>query len=244
MEGFGIFILVAGLVVGLLWYVSNVAAQKDRADEERRRHEEIDRVSDICKEIMRQHIDVLARKYVTLVRKNEYGVFEFDAWNAEIGRYAHKILGLELFKRGITSLDNEDLILYAEAAFDELSPPAIEAFESAQSTFRDDMTGVEYEALVATILTENGWDVATTKATGDQGVDLIASMFDRHVAIQCKRHGQKVGNAAVQEAATGARHYGCAEAWVVSNADYTPAARQLAHSVGVKLLHHAELAEA
>jgi restriction system protein len=94
----------------------------------------------------------------------------------------------------------------------------------------DVMNGVEFERYVATRLRRAGWQVRLTPAVGDYGVDLIAEKDGQSVAIQCKRHGQSVGVAAVQQVVSGARHHGCTRSIVVSNQEFTTAARQLAYT--------------
>jgi Restriction endonuclease len=42
----------------------------------------------------------------------------------------------------------------------------------------DQMRGIEFEQYVAARLRQNGWEVSTTAATGDYGVDLIAKRAD------------------------------------------------------------------
>lgn len=100
----------------------------------------------------------------------------------------------------------------------------------------DAMNGVEFEDYVAARLRRTGWRVSFTPAVGDYGVDLIAEKDGRSVAIQCKRHGRSVGVAAVQQVVAGARHHGCTRSIVVSNQDFTSAARQLAHTHGCQLI--------
>lgn len=100
----------------------------------------------------------------------------------------------------------------------------------------DAMNGVEFEDYVAARLQRAGWDVSFTPAVGDYGVDLIAHKDGRQVAIQCKRHGKAVGVAAVQQVVSGARHHGCMRSIVVSNQEFTTAARQLARTHGCQLI--------
>jgi restriction system protein len=70
--------------------------------------------------------------------------------------------------------------------------------------------------------------------------DIIAERDGKRIVVQCKFYSKPVGNKAVQEAA--ARLHGRADkAIVVSNAAYTKAARQLAGTTGVILLHHDDL---
>ncbi|QLL10097.1 restriction endonuclease [Mycobacterium vicinigordonae] len=100
----------------------------------------------------------------------------------------------------------------------------------------DDMDGVEFEDYVATRLARAGWEVRFTSQVGDYGVDLIAEKDQRCVAIQCKRYGKPVGVAAVQQVVAGARHHGCSRSIVVSNQEFTNAAKQLAFTHGCQLI--------
>jgi restriction system protein len=100
----------------------------------------------------------------------------------------------------------------------------------------DAMTGTEFEGYVAARLQRAGWQVMFTSASGDYGVDLIAQKDGKSVAIQCKRHGKSVGVAAVQQVVAGARHHGCTKSIVVSNQEFTEAAKQLAFTHGCQLI--------
>jgi restriction system protein len=100
----------------------------------------------------------------------------------------------------------------------------------------DAMTGTEFENYVAARLRRAGCQVTFTSVTGDYGVDLIAEKDGKSVAIQCKRHGNPVGVAAVQQVVSGARHHGCTKSIVVSNREFTQAAKQLAFTHGCQLI--------
>ena len=98
------------------------------------------------------------------------------------------------------------------------------------------LTGEEFEQYVAQVLRDNGFrDVELTRASGDQGVDILAVRGGRRYAIQCKNYAGAVGNAAVQEAYAGAQFYGCERAAVICPGEFTRAARELAQSTGVRL---------
>ena len=63
------------------------------------------------------------------------------------------------------------------------------------------LTGEEFEAYAAQVLSDNGFrHVTVTRASGDQGIDILAVRNGRTYAIQCKNYAGAVGNAAVQEA--------------------------------------------
>lgn len=100
---------------------------------------------------------------------------------------------------------------------------------------------IDYENSVATTLKEMGFDVHTTKASGDQGADVLAQKNGISFAIQCKMYSKPVGNKAVQEANAGRNFYSCDYGVVVSNAGFTKAARQAAHACNVILLDDNQL---
>jgi restriction system protein len=106
----------------------------------------------------------------------------------------------------------------------------------ASLTAIDVMTGTQFEDYVAVRMRRAGWQVSLTPVVGDYGVDLIAEKDGRSVAIQCKRHGNAVGVAAVQQVVSGALHHGCTKSIVVSNREFTPAAKQLAFTHGCQLI--------
>lgn len=100
----------------------------------------------------------------------------------------------------------------------------------------DELTGIEFEAAVASLYERHGYEVKLTKATGDFGVDLLAKKGIALLAIQVKRSADKVGVSAVQEAFSGARHYQATQAVVVTNNLFTAPARELARSLPVLLI--------
>src|SRR5690606_7809134 len=67
----------------------------------------------------------------------------------------------------------------------------------------DLMTGEEFEYAIAELFKRMGYLTAITKASGDQGIDIIVEKGGRQFGIQAKCYGTKVSNTAVQEAAAG-----------------------------------------
>lgn len=100
----------------------------------------------------------------------------------------------------------------------------------------DAMTGLDFENYVAARLRAAGYRVALTEVTGDFGVDLIAWRAGERIAIQCKRHGRRIGAAAVQQVVAGALLHGCTSTMVVSNQEFTRAAIQLARVHSCELI--------
>ncbi|MBV9082774.1 MAG: restriction endonuclease [Acidobacteriaceae bacterium] len=100
----------------------------------------------------------------------------------------------------------------------------------------DNMSGQEFEIFVRDQLLRKGFkNIETTPGTGDMGADLIVHHQSRKIVIQCKRSSNPVGVAAVQEVLGARCFYTAQEAWVVTNATFTDAARRLARTAEVRL---------
>lgn len=105
----------------------------------------------------------------------------------------------------------------------------------------DVMSGPQFEDYVAAKFRAAGYRVSATRSTGDFGVDLIVRKGNARIAVQCKRHGNPVGVAAVQQVVAGAAIHRCTSTMVVSNQEFTPAAITLARSHNCKLVGRSRL---
>lgn len=110
-----------------------------------------------------------------------------------------------------------------------------------KAAFREGMSPEEFEHYCAAVLREAKWRARVTRASGDQGVDIVADKRGLRIVIQCKKYSKPVGNRAVQEIVAAIAHEGAQRGVVVATSDYTPAAERLAASNQVLLLHHADL---
>jgi len=103
--------------------------------------------------------------------------------------------------------------------------------------FINNMSGHDFELFVRDLLIEMGITCDVTRASGDFGADIIASLKGKKIAIQCKRYNKNIGYSAVQEVLAGKSYYKCDEAWVLSNARFTKQASQGARETGVRLIN-------
>ncbi len=101
--------------------------------------------------------------------------------------------------------------------------------------------GINFENKCMEILKTSGWKVKETPCSGDQGVDLIASIDGFRVCIQCKNHEKAIGNKAVQEISAGKLYWKGTHAVLVSKSGFTKAAQKLANANNVELIHESEL---
>lgn len=115
-------------------------------------------------------------------------------------------------------------------------------FRDLQMEQVDAMAGDEFEQFCAYLLRRNGYKrIQVTRASGDQGIDIIARKKGTLVGFQCKRYTGFVGNKAVQEAWTGHNFYQCDAAAVMTNSEFSDSAKEVAEELGVRLIDRARL---
>lgn len=107
----------------------------------------------------------------------------------------------------------------------------------------DLMSGLEFEQFVAELFEKKGYKAEITKASGDQGIDVIAEKGGKRIGIQAKCYSGTVGNSAIQEAVAGKQFYNCDKVMVVTNNYFTSSAIELASANEVILWNRDTLNE-
>lgn len=103
-----------------------------------------------------------------------------------------------------------------------------------------DLRGEPFELFVREVFDCLGFVTELTRATGDQGIDVVAKDGVRW-GIQCKGYADRVGNGAIQEAYTGRKIYSCNCCMVVTNSAFTAAAQEAAEHTGCVLISGRDL---
>lgn len=98
------------------------------------------------------------------------------------------------------------------------------------------LSAVEFEKFCALLLDRHGWEVQTTKTTGDYGADILARRGRVRMVVQCKRHAAAVGVSAVQEVHAALSFYGAQRSAVMTTRGFTRAAQALAARTGTALI--------
>jgi hypothetical protein len=98
------------------------------------------------------------------------------------------------------------------------------------------MRGLEFERFLSRVFEMLGYQASLTKASGDQGVDILVSGKGRRIAVQAKGYSDSVGVGAVQEVVAGKPVYQCDSCVVITNSHFTRAAHQLADANGCRLI--------
>lgn len=205
-----------------------------------------------------EHLPILIAKKDRAIRRDEFGDIIYKGWFSYLEKYYKE--KIEPFTSGL--LDNVDDEIFEEfdiTRMDHFIWGAMYKKEVIQATLKNidffiefkradfapsdlDMSGQEYEAKIASNINENtAWNATLTKASGDQGADILLSKSQMTIVVQTKYHASKIGNSAVQEAFSAKKYYGADLAFVVSNSGFTRSAGELADATGVRLLSDGEL---
>ena len=189
--------------------------------------------------LARRHRDALARRRLTLLAVDAYGVPDDEPWRREVDRFLDRVVAPHLGRRAGAALDADRDALFARV--DAVAAARAAILEEGLGASADDPG--DFERWCAATLRRAGWRTRLTGGSGDQGADVVAERDGLAVVLQCKLYAKPVGNKAVQEAFAARHHYGAAHAAVVTNAGFTRAAAELAGTTGVALLHYSELAD-
>jgi len=193
------------------------------------------------------YVDIMLRTANGRILQDEYGDEVWKGADKDIDTVIDKISakedGAEINDYSLEFLvrcDPAHPDAYSENwLFDELLDRLVAYHNDQPGTVKDldTMSGLEFEQwLIAEIKQAGVATVTPTKRTGDQGADIIVQHNDITIAIQAKCYRHSVGNGAIQEIHAAKTHYRANQAWAVTNARFTTAARRLANSTGVQLV--------
>ncbi len=230
---------------------AKVAAVK-KEEKKKKEKKELDKFKKKCKKLIKKHKYALAIDRKKYLKKNQYGVEEDKGWELDYDFGKKKVTGIRYFideviyeeidrPSTLERVDKKwiDLEDWIEDEIDEVCDKVDS--QGASNKDIDSMDGIEYEQYCKKILEKAGWEVEETSTTGDQGVDLIASIENLRVCIQCKCFAKAVGNKAVQEIAAGMIHWKGTHSVVVAKSGFTKSAEALANSTNVILTSDKEL---
>jgi hypothetical protein len=208
----------------------NAAAEEERQQFARRVFFERERLIAAVNE----HKAALVRNLERAVQRNDYGAVIDDRRSEALAEFFASINldrqviptseAIEAVSEQLVLRDKQDRLV----GFDPASLPA---------------DGHLFENWAAAALSRFGWDAQVTAASGDQGIDVIATRQGRKLGLQCKLYSSPIGNKAIQEAHAGKAFYGAERVGVLSNAPFTSSARDLAAATGVLLLSHHDIPE-
>jgi len=227
-------LLIAGVIFCV--YRSTERAKEDAQTLERQNQDHAISLETHALILINRHRVALARKAGQTIYKDDYGTYVYDKWLTECNYFIDRVLVVEI-PMLLSFVDREWL---RDAVSDE-AETIDEGGASPLISLPDGMSSIEFEHYCAELLRRAGWEARVTTATGDQGIDIVGVFSGVKVVFQCKLYSSPVGNSAVQEVIAGQKYEGADLAAVISNSTYTPAARRLAATASVHLLHFSEV---
>jgi hypothetical protein len=105
------------------------------------------------------------------------------------------------------------------------------------------MRGEEFELFLSHVFEMLGFQVQVTKASGDQGVDLVVMGKGSRIAVQAKGYASSVGNESVQAVVAGKAFYNCDSCVVITNSRFTSGARNLAEANECQLIDGTQITD-
>ncbi len=183
--------------------------------------------------LVKPYLDKLLLKKKQLVRVDDYGNEDVSAFIKELNYFFDKTIKTKID----IPYNKEDLawkiVVDLIFAYENNTPPKVKNL--------DDVSPIDFEHQCADLLNQSGWTARVTQASGDQGIDVIATYENVKAVFQVKKYSQPVGNSAVQEIIAGKAFEQAHVAAVVTNSTFTASAKKLANATGVFLLHYSEL---
>lgn len=103
------------------------------------------------------------------------------------------------------------------------------------------LDGLTFEKELSTLLHSRGYETQLTKASGDEGVDIILHKDGKTILVQCKAHDKPIGSGPVRDLYGTLMHQGANEAWLVSTRGFSDHATKFADGKPIKLLNISQL---
>jgi restriction system protein len=231
MELLGLLLIVAIVIF--------IAARRREAARRLKQHKELE-VLTSTRAIVESHAATLYRKRLQKIKHDDYGnMFDAD-WQKE-KVYFHKVV---VKPQILAKYNYEALPALSVKQTDDFIEKAIKEYAegvAVEAVNIDRLSPRDFEVHCASLLQKGGWNTRTTKASGDQGIDIVGEKNGITAVFQVKKSSTPVGNKAVQEIIAGKAFMNAEFACVVTNARFTPSAKELANISGVRLLHYSEL---
>ena len=103
------------------------------------------------------------------------------------------------------------------------------------------MGAIEFEEFVGKVFSWYGYDVETTSASGDEGVDLKLYKGSRLECVQVKHHSKPIGQPVIRDFYGSLVHFGAAKGYLVTNNTFTLQAEKFSRGKPIELVDGARL---
>jgi uncharacterized protein YecT (DUF1311 family) len=179
-------LIIASVVIIILIAVILIKRQnkiKHRNQIIEHRNQIISSLGKTIKDTVSLHSRALLRKRFQTLRHDDYGNPIWDPWLKEIKYFIDTVLIPSIYGDEERALFFQQVAPYCAKLVDTMIEKEAGLADRA-ITFGPNFSPVDYENYCAEQLRISGWNAHTTKASGDQGSDVIAEKGGRVQAIQ------------------------------------------------------------
>jgi len=113
------------------------------------------------------------------------------------------------------------------------------AFAAGRESFRGWLLGldpIQFELETAALFRSLGYEAQATKASGDGGVDVMATYQNRHYVIQCKRYRHPIQPEQIRAFATAIRNFDADKGIFVATSTFSDGCCEEAERHGIRLI--------
>ena len=139
---------------------------------------------------------------------------------------------LKQYRKELTNPQYEKVAQYKEA---------YKRFKLTQRDYWKSLRGTKFERALANLYIKMGFSVQQTKATGDEGIDLILSKDNKTIIVQCKGHNKPVGVGVVRDLYGTMMHFGATSAVLACPAGFTEGVIRFVMNKPIQLISAIEL---
>jgi DnaJ-domain-containing protein 1 len=103
------------------------------------------------------------------------------------------------------------------------------------------LTGPQFENLIASLFRKDGYTVRHCGGSGDEGIDLVLVMGQVKDVVQCKRWKSGIGSPVVREFYGALMHAVARHGFIITTASFSESARDFARGKPISLISGAEI---
>lgn len=103
------------------------------------------------------------------------------------------------------------------------------------------LDGHQFEEAVARVFRKQGYQAQVSKQGGDGGIDIVLTMNDHKIAVQCKAHKKQIGPSVARDLYGSMLHFKYAEGMIVSRSGFTLGVEDFVRGKNIKLVNMHDL---
>jgi hypothetical protein len=125
----------------------------------------------------------------------------------------------------------------------KLYEDTLERYQQKKEEYWNSLKGVKFEKALERLYSDLGYSVHRTKASYDEGIDLVLQKDNKKIIVQCKGHEKPIGVGAIRDLYGTMMHSGAESAVLACPVGFTEGVRKFAKGKPIELLAAKELVD-